>query len=124
MEKKIIYYIGIITIILMLFTPNISSIKQTDSSSEIYDSGQFILVSPHIEGIEEGLHLGGMNDLNITALGENTFLILTKPIWGSTIITNYIDLNIKIKHFFGIADIYNNQGVIIGKCEEVSWEKI
>jgi hypothetical protein len=124
MIKKTLGYFGIISIILMLVIPNIVALEEINSSREVYESGWFILVSPNVEGIENGLHLGGMHDLNITALGGNTFLIFTKPIWGTAIITNYVDLNIQMVHFFGIADIFDNQGVIIGKCEDVSWEKI
>jgi hypothetical protein len=124
MKNNILYCIGLIAIILMLVVPNISAIKETNSSGKVYDSGWFMLISPNVEGIGQGLHLGGMHDLNITATGGNTFLIVTRPIWGAAIITGYIDLNIRMEHFFGIADIIGNAGAIIGRCENISWEKI
>ena len=101
MKKKICLIILAMSLFLMLLVPCITSIGynnlSVNLSNVVYDSGCFILVSPNIEGVEEGLNIGGMHDLNITTNGgKNTFLILTKPIWGSTIITNLVDINIQI----------------------------
>lgn len=128
MKNKIYAYIGIIISILMLMMPSISATEETNSSNEVYEFGRFILVSPDIEGVEEGIHFGGMHDLNITIHGGNTFILRTRPIWGSTMIADYIDLNIQMKHFFGFADIFMDegvgQGILIGICRDISWEKI
>ncbi len=69
MGKKIYGYVGIIIIILMLVIPSIPAKKETSSSNEVYESGWFVLISPDIEGVEEGTHLGGKHDLNITVHG-------------------------------------------------------
>lgn len=128
MKNKIYIYIGIIISILMLIMPGISATKETNSSNEVYKFGWFILDSPDIEGVEEGTHFGGMHDLNITIHGENMFILRTRPIWGSTMNADYNDLNIHMKHFFGIADIFMDEGVskgiFIGICRDISWEKI
>ena len=128
MKNKTYAHIGIIISILMLIMPSISATEETNSSNEVYKSGWFILSSPDIEGMQEGLHLGGIHDLNFTIRGGNTFILRTKPIWGSTMIADYIDLNIKMENFFGIADIFMDEGVgkavIIGICSDISWEKI
>ena len=128
MKNKIYVHIGIIFSIFILMMPSISATEATNSSNEVYEFGRFILASPDIEGIEEGLHLGGMHDLNITIRGGNTFILRTRPIWGSTLVADYIDLNIQMKNFFGIADIYNDdnvtQGVLIGICSDISWKEI
>ncbi|UCF49887.1 MAG: hypothetical protein JSU91_09090 [Thermoplasmatales archaeon] len=127
-KNKIYAYIGIITSILMLLIPSISATDETNSSNEVYGFGRLFLVSPDIEGIEEGIHFGGLHDLNITIRGGNTFILRTRPIWGSTFIADYVDINIQMKNFFGFADIYMDedvcQGILIGRCEDISWEKI
>ena len=128
MKKKIYASIGILISSLMLMIPTISAITTTNSSNEIYEFGRIILVSPDIEGIEDGLHFGGMHDINITIHGGNTVLLRTRPIWGSTLVTDYIDMNIQMKNFFGIADIVIkdnvSHGILIGICQDISWEKL
>jgi hypothetical protein len=130
MMKKIYGYVGIIAILLMLIAPSIPAKKETPSSSDVYQSGWFILVSPDIRGLglENGTHFGGIEDLNITIHGGNTFVLRTKPIWGSTMFSNYIDIHLQMANFFGFVDIYNRDGLyegeIVGICKDVSWEKI
>ena len=126
--KKII---GILIVGLLLVTvfPFVNaSTQKTDkmknTTDEVFPSGWIILVSSNLQGIDEGLHLGGMSDINITATYQNTLLIRTKPIWGSAIITEDVDIQIQMKHFFGIIDKYGNSGEIIGICEDVSWKII
>ncbi len=128
--RKIISSICIISILLILIIPSIPANvpKQSDiiknTTDEVYESGFIILVSSNIQGIDEGLHFEGMNNINITATYQNTFLIFTKPIWGSAIITEDVDIQIKMKHFFGVVNIYGNSGEIVGYCEDVSWKII
>ena len=114
MKNKIYAYIGILITILMLMIPSISSAEEKNSSNEVYEFGWLILVSPEIEGIAECINFGGMHDLNITIHGGNTFILRTRPIWGSTIIADYIDLNIQMKNFFGFANIVFDEGVSKG----------
>src|SRR5512136_1205027 len=128
MKEKVI---GILIVGLLLVTvfPCVkASTQKTDvtknTTNDVYPSGWIILLSSNIQGIEKGLHFGGMSDINITATYQNTLLIRTKPIWGSAIITEDVDLQIQIKHFFGIVDIYGTSGEIIGICEDVSWKII
>ena len=128
--RKIFSSICVICVLLILMIPSIPAnvTKQSDvtknTTDEVYESGWIILVSSNIQGIDEGLHFGGISDINITATYQNTFLIRTKPIWGSAIITEDVDIQIQMKHFWGIADIYGSSGEIIGICEDVSWKII
>jgi len=131
MRKKIIRSICLIAIMLILTIPSIPAniakpsnvVKNT--TDEVYESGWILLLSSNVLGIdEEGLHFGGMNDLNITATYQNTFIIRTKPIWGSAIILEDVDIQIQMKHFFGFVDIVGNAGEIVGICEDVSWKII
>ena len=70
MKNKIYFIGGLIAIISMLIIPNVTSYEEeTIDSNEVYGTGWFVLSSPNIEGIEEGLNLGGMHDLNFTAKG-------------------------------------------------------
>jgi len=130
MRKKIISSLCLIAIMLILTIPSIPAnivepsnvVKNT--IDEVYDSGFIILLSSNIQGVDEGLHFEGMNDLNITATYQNTFLIFTKPVWGSAIILEDVDIQIQMKHFFRVVDIYGNAGEIVGYCEDVSWKII
>jgi hypothetical protein len=130
MRNKIIWSICVFAVILTLILPSIPAnvTKQSnltkDTTDEVYESGFFILLSSNIQGIDEGLHFGGMRDVNITATYQNTFLIRTKPIWGSAIILEDVDIQIQMKHFYGIVDIVGNAGEIFGICEDVSWKII
>jgi hypothetical protein len=130
MRYKIVKSICLIAIISILMIPSIPAniTKQSDitknTTDEVYHSGWIILVSSSLQGVDEGLHIGGMNDINIIATYQNTLLIRTKPIWGSTIITEDVDIQIQMKHFFGIINKYGDSGEIIGICEDVSWEII
>ncbi len=130
MKNKIIKSITLITIILILMIPSIPAkvTKQSDiskkSTDEIYNSGWICLISSNIQGINEGLHFGGMSDINITATYQNVFFIRTNPIWGSAFISEDVDIQIQMKRFFGFVDIHRNSGEIIGICEDVSWKII
>jgi len=130
MKNKIIWSICILTLMLIMTIPSIPSdvTKQSDiiknTTDEVYKSGWICLLSSNIQGMEEGLHFGGMSNINITATYQNTFLIRTKPIWGSAIILEDVDIQIQMKHFFGIVDIVGNAGEIVGICEDVSWKLI
>ena len=130
MKNKIIWTICLLAMILILNIPSIpsSAVKPSyvakNTTDDVYPSGWIILLSSNIQGIEEGLHFGGMSDINITATYQNTLFIRTKPIWGSAIVLDDVDLQIQIKHFFGMVDIYGNSGEIIGICEDVSWKII
>lgn len=130
MRNKIIWSISTLAIMLLLMTSSIpiGIAKPSDiiknTTDDVYKSGWIILVSSNIQGIDEGLHIGGLSNINITATYQNTLLIYTKPIWGSTIITDDVDIQIQIKHFFGIIDKYGNSGEIIGICEDISWKII
>jgi hypothetical protein len=122
--RKIFGSICIISILLILVIPSIPADVTKNPTDEVFESGWFILVSSNLKGIDEGLHIGGMSDINITATYQNTLLIRTKPIWGSTIITEDVDIQIQMKHFFGIINIYGDSGEIIGICADVSWKII
>ena len=130
MRKKIIKSICLIAIMLILTIPSIPAnitkpsnvVKNT--TDEVYKSGWICLLSSNIQGMEEGLHFGGMSNINITATYQNTFFIRTKPIWGSAIILEDVDIQIQMKHFFGFVDIVGNAGEIVGICEDVSWKII
>ena len=130
MKNKIIGSIGFLVVMLLLTIPSISfglaesSDITKDTIDEVFESGWIILVSSNLQGIDEGLHVGGMSNINVTATYQNTLLLRTKPIWGSTIITEDVDIQIQMKHFFGIVDIVGNAGEIVGICEDVSWKLI
>jgi len=130
MKNKIIWSICVLAVILILTIPSIPSnvVKQSDVTKntidEVYKSGWILLVSSNIQGIDEGFHIGGMSNINVTATYQNTFIIRTKPIWGSTIITEDVDIQIQMKHFFGLVEKFGTSGEIIGICEDVSWKII
>lgn len=128
MKKKTYGYIGMAVILLMLMVPNIPAKEVTSSSNDIYPSGWIVLVSQDIRGMETGIHFWGIQDLNITIHGGNDLILRTRPIWGTLMLSTYVDLHIQMAHFFGIVDIQNIEGVckgeIIGICQDVSWEKI
>jgi hypothetical protein len=110
--------------ITLLTIPSIPAMTPKYTTDEVYSSGWVILVSSNIQGIDEGLHIGGLTNITVTATYQNTFLIYTEPIWGSTIITEDVDIQLHMGHFFGIIEKYGNSGEIIGICEDVSWEII
>ena len=122
--RKIFGSICIISILLILIIPSIPADVTKNPTDEVFESGWIILVSSNLQGIDEGLHIGGISDINITATYQNTLLIRTKPIWGSTIITEDVDIQIQMKHFFGIINIYKGSGELIGICEDISWKII
>jgi len=130
MRKKIIGSICLIAIMLILTIPIIPAniVKPSNvvknTTDEVYKSGWICLFSSNIQGMEEGLHFGGMSNINITATYQNTFFIRTKPIWGSAIILEDVDIQIQMKHFFGFVDIVGNAGEIVGICGDVSWKII
>jgi len=127
-KNRIYGYVGILVIFLMLLLPSVPAKKETRPSTEVYESGWFILVSPNITGIEPDVRFGGLQDLNITIHGGNTFVLRTKPIWGSTIMCKYVDLHIQMTNFFGFIDIYNRSGAcegeIVGICKGISWQEL
>ena len=109
MRNKIIWSIGVLAVILILtISSNPSNVaKPSDTTKnttdDVYDSGWVLLVSSDLQGIDEGLHIGGMSNINVTATYQNAFFIRTKPIWGSTIITEDVDIQIQMKHSFGLV---------------------
>jgi hypothetical protein len=137
MKKKIVGILIVGLLMIPVFPGVNASIYKIDKKNntiventidEVYSSGWICLLSSNIQGVgEEGkhlLHFGYMSNITITATYQNTFFIRTKPIWGSAIVLDDVDIQIQMKHFFGMVDIYRNSGEIIGYCEDVSWKII
>jgi len=125
-EKRVVILIGIL-LMATFFTSSISVSAYNDrefTSETAFKYGVFVLTCINIEGINQNNHIGGLSNLNITAISEE-FIIATFPIWGTTVIENEVEIHITMEHFFGVVKTYGNGHVeLMGLCKNIAWEFI
>ena len=97
--------------------------EQENSANPVYKFGVFVLECSTVEGLKEGDYVGGLYDVTLSA-SCTEFIILTFPIWGTTIIEEPVDLSIHMEHFFGNIDTCPNGVEIVGFCKNISWEQL
>ena len=125
-KKRSLAMIGILTIMILIMStiPVTATNEKEGSSSAVFKYGMFVLTCTNTEGLQEEEHVGGLSDVDFTA-SSNEFIILTFPIWGTTILDDNVEIHIQMEHFFGVIQTNHDGEVeVLGICKNISWELI
>lgn len=125
-KKRIGVLIGILVMI-TIYTSSmgVTATNEKESNLEpVFKYGAFVLTCTNIEGINDNNHVGGLSNLDITALTDE-FIIATYPIWGTTIIQEEVQVHITIENFLGVIQTYSSGKIqVVGICQNIAWEII